>query len=78
MQKITDKGKKRRREKQKWRQNGEGTMQEWEHGRTENRKKKGSRAKGEQVMEKFERCGPGVFTAEGTSLHECELPVPQL
>lgn len=40
MQKITDKGKKRRREKQKWRQNGEGTMQEWEHGRTENRKKK--------------------------------------
>lgn len=41
-------------------------------------KKKGSRAKGEQVMEKFERCGPAVFTADGTSLHECELPVPQL
>lgn len=45
MQKITDKGKKRRREKQKWRQNGEETMQEWEHGRTENRKKKRKQSK---------------------------------
>lgn len=50
------------------------------NGSTEGQRieKKGSRAKGEQVMEEFERCGPAVFTAEGTSLHECELPVPQL
>lgn len=50
MQKITD----GRGEKQKWRQNGEGKMQEWEHGRTDNRKKKGSEAKGEQGMEILE------------------------